>query len=61
MGYRSQVAGCISVDKIRKEDENGSHYWTYDRAKFKEMIGFIKLTKFYELWSECSDKDTKRL
>jgi hypothetical protein len=57
MGYRSQVAGIISVDKVRKEDDKGSHYWDYDRAKFKEMIGFIKLTKFYELWSE-SDKDS---
>jgi hypothetical protein len=55
MGYRSQVAGIISVDKVRKEDDKGSHYWDYDRAKFKEMIGFIKLTKFYELWSSESD------
>lgn len=51
MGYRSQVAGIISVDKITKEDERGSHYYDYDRAKFKEMVGFIKLTEFYELWS----------
>jgi hypothetical protein len=50
MGYRSQVAGIISVDKIRKEDDKGSHYWDYDRAKFKEMIGFIKLSRFYQLW-----------
>jgi hypothetical protein len=57
MGYRSQVAGIISVDKIRKEDEKGSLYYDYDRAKFKEMIGFIKLTKFYELWTE-SDNDS---
>ena len=52
MGYRSQVAGIISVDKHKVEDERGSLYYDYDRAKFKEMIGFIKLTKFYELWSE---------
>jgi hypothetical protein len=57
MGYRSQVAGCISVDKVQKEDDKGSRYWDYDRAKFKEMIGFIKLTKFYELWSE-SEKES---
>ena len=57
MGYRSQVAGIISVDKVRKEDEQGSLYYDYDRAKFKEMIGFIKLTKFYELWSE-SEKES---
>jgi hypothetical protein len=55
MGYRSQVAGCISVDKIRKEDDKGSHYWDYDRAKFTEMVGFIKLTKFYEAWNTKED------
>ena len=58
MGYRSQVAGIISVDRVRIEDEKGSHYFDYDRAKFTEMIGFIKLTKFYELWNEGSDKDS---
>ena len=57
MGYRSQVAGCISVDKVRKQDEQGSDYWDYDRAKFKEMIGFIKLSRFYEVWSE-SEKES---
>ena len=57
MGYRSQVAGIISVDKVRKEDDKGSHYWDYDRAKFKEMIGFIKLTKFYQLWQVENNAD----
>ena len=56
MGYRSQVAGIISVDRHKVEDERGSLYYDYDRAKFKEMIGFIKLTKFYELWSETDHK-----
>jgi hypothetical protein len=56
MGYRSQVAGCISVDKVLIKPESGESYWDYDKAKFKEMIGFIKLTKFYELWTE-SDND----
>jgi hypothetical protein len=55
MGYRSQVAGIISVDKVRKEDDKGSHYWDYDRAKFTEMVGFIKLTKFYEAWNTKED------
>ena len=56
MGYRSQVAGIISVDKVQKEDDKGSRYWDYDRAKFKEMIGFIKLSRFYELW-EVENKE----
>ena len=56
MGYRSQVAGIISVDKHKVEDERGSLCYDYDRAKFKEMIGFIKLTKFYELWNEADYK-----
>ena len=44
MGYRSQVAGCISVDSYTKESEQ-------DRAKFREMVGFIKLSRFYEVWT----------
>jgi|694.fasta_scaffold54579_7 hypothetical protein len=57
MGYRSQVAGIISVDRVLVKPESGSSYYKYDKAKFKEMIGFIKLTKFYELWTE-SDNDS---
>lgn len=44
MGYRSDVAFCLSVDKQRQEDMT----WVFDRDKFKEMVGFFKLTKFYE-------------
>lgn len=51
MGYRSQVACCISVDTTKAEGEEGAIRWVYDKDKFKEMIGFIKLTKFYELWT----------
>jgi hypothetical protein len=45
---------------VRKQDEQGSDYFDYDRAKFKEMIGFIKLSKFYELWqiNNHSDADS---
>ena len=50
MGYRSQVAGCLSVDSFNSENEQ-------DRAKFKEMIGFIKLSKFWELWNTDESKD----
>lgn len=49
MGYRSEIAFCISVNQVKKEAENGSHYWDYDKAKFKKMVGFFKLTKFYEI------------
>ena len=60
MGYRSQLAGCISVDVVTLQDEQGSNYFDYDRAKFKEMIGFIKLSRFYELWqiNNHSDADS---
>jgi hypothetical protein len=57
MGYRSQLAGCISVDVVRREDGQGSHYFDYDRAKFKEMIGFIKLSRFYQLWQVENNAD----
>lgn len=55
MGYRSQVAGIISVDKVLIKPESGESYYDYDRAKFKEMVGFIKLTKFYEIWNTRED------
>ena len=55
MGYRSQVAGIISVDKFLVKPESGESHWHYDKAKFTEMIGFIKLTKFYELWNTRAD------
>jgi hypothetical protein len=45
MGYRSDVAFCLSVDTYKIEGGT----WEYDKEKFKEMVGFFKLTKFYEL------------
>jgi hypothetical protein len=57
MGYRSQVACCISVDVERREipnrtDANGEpkYEFIYDKDKFKQMVGFIKLSKFWEYW-----------
>jgi hypothetical protein len=50
MGYRSQVAGVISVD-VERVEENGKVRFKYDQAKFKEMIGFIKLSRFWDLWN----------
>ena len=62
MGYRSQVACVISVNMVKqahptKTDVNDDpvYEWVYDKAKFKEMIGFIKLTKFWELWHNETD------
>jgi hypothetical protein len=57
MGYRSQVAGCFSVDREERHDEQGKSYSYYDKAKFKEMIGFIKLSRFYELWNTTFDAE----
>ena len=57
MGYRSELAGCISVDRVRVKPESGNSYYEYDKAKFKEMIGFIKLSRFWEVWSNSTDKD----
>lgn len=50
MGYRSQVAGVFSVDSFNSDNEQ-------DRAKFKEMIGFIKLSTFWELWNNQENED----
>ena len=65
MGYRSQVACVISVDVVKREipiltDVNGDpkYEWVYDKAKFKQMIGFIKLSRFWELWNTTNaDKE----
>lgn len=50
MGYRSQVACVISVDRQRVDDK-----LIYDKAKFKEMIGFMKLSRFWDLWNRTDD------
>ena len=54
MGYRSQVACCITVDAVRTEQGDKTIY-TYDKDKFKQMIGFIKLSRFYEIWNTAED------
>jgi hypothetical protein len=53
MGYRSDVAFCISVDSVLVKPETGESYWNFDKEKFKEMVGFFKLTKFYELATDA--------
>lgn len=59
MGYRSQVAGCFSVDREERHDEQGKSYSYYDKAKFKEMVGFIKLSQFYQLWQVENTADAE--
>ena len=49
MGYRSDVAFCISVNTYKVEGGE----WEYDKEKFKEMVGFFKLTKFYEIATDA--------
>jgi hypothetical protein len=53
MGYRSQIGGVFSVDGWHGEPEDIAKY----KLKYKEMIGFIKLSKFYELMQK---EDTDR-
>jgi len=52
MGYRSQVGGVFSVDGWNGEPEDIAKY----KLKYKEMIGFIKLSEFYRIMQE-EDKD----
>jgi hypothetical protein len=48
MGYRSDIGGVFSVDAWRYEPETKEKQ-RLAIAKYKEMMGFIKLSKFYEL------------
>ena len=50
MGYRSQIGGVFSVDGWNGEPEDIAHY----KLKYKEMIGLIKLSKFYELMNSTA-------
>ena len=53
MGYRSDVAGGFSVDAYNYPATNEEGI-----TKLKEMIGLIKLSRFYELMNENErDKD----
>ena len=52
MGYRSDVAGGFSVDAYNYPATKQEGI-----AKFKEMVGLIKLSKFYELMCNEVDKD----
>jgi hypothetical protein len=57
MGYRSNIGAVISVndwwsEPPTKADREGMI------AKYKEMIGLIKLTKFYELMQQSTQDKT---
>ena len=52
MGYRSQIGAVLSVDGWNGEPEDIAKY----KLKYKEMIGFIKLSEFYRVMQE-EDKD----
>ena len=56
MGYRSDIGAVFSVDEWRGNNaEDADHpQWT----KYKEMVGKIKLSKFYEL-TQHSTEDKK--
>jgi hypothetical protein len=51
MGYRSQVGGVFSVDGWKSEPETQEER-NIAINKYKEMIGFIKLSEFYRIMQE---------
>jgi hypothetical protein len=54
MGYRSNIGGVFSVDGWDGEPEDINKY----KLKYKEMIGFIKLSDFYALMQkEVTDRN----
>ena len=54
MGYRSHIGAVLSVDGWSGEPEDISKY----KLKYKEMIGFIKLSEFYALMQkESTDRN----
>jgi hypothetical protein len=53
MGYRSSIGAVLSVDGWSGEPEDIARY----TLKYKEMIGFIKLSKFYESMQKEDARD----
>jgi hypothetical protein len=56
MGYRSQVGAVLSVDGWTSETDIEEGKLAIE--KYREMIGLIKLSKFYELMQQ-SEQDRK--
>jgi len=54
MGYRSRIGAVISVDGWKSEPDIEEGKLAIE--KYKEMIGLIKLSKFYELMSNEVDR-----
>jgi hypothetical protein len=57
MGYRSVIGAVISVNDWWQEPPTKADCEA-QIAKYKEMIGFIKLTKFYELINQNTEDRT---
>lgn len=55
MGYRSRIGAVISVDGWTSEPETDDERDEM-LLKYKEMIGLIKLSKFYELMTNDVDR-----
>jgi hypothetical protein len=51
MGYRSEVGAVFSVDEWHGEPEDIAKH----KLKYKEMIGLIKLSRFYELMNQSTE------
>lgn len=54
MGYRSEVGGVFSVDEWRQEPPTKVER-DAQILKYKEMIGLIKLSRFYELMNQSTE------
>lgn len=53
MGYRSDIGGVFSVDDWLGGEPETQEKRNLTIAKYKEMVGFIKLSKFYELMQQA--------
>lgn len=54
MGYRSEVGAVFSVDDWNSEPETNDIRGVM-LLKYKEMIGLIKLSRFYELMNQSTE------
>lgn len=51
MGYRSQIGAVLSIDEWSGNEAGNPEAQQW--VKYKEMIGLIKLSKFYELMQQA--------
>lgn len=57
MGYRSEIGAVLSVDMWMMEPETKENK-DFAISKYKEMIGLIKLSRFYELMNQSTEDRT---